>query len=82
MPSYLPPAKQAFQSRLRLVDDAHKQRQAVCPGDGEHEGTVQNKVHFLLRWGGFAAHHHNGIGRGGDAFLVNGHAGGVLAWER
>ena len=46
MPSYLPPAKQAFQSRLRLVDDAHKQRQAVCPGDGEHEGTVQNKVHF------------------------------------
>ena len=60
------------------MDDAHKQRQAVSPGDGEHEGTVQNEVHFLLRRGGCAAHHHNGIGRGGDAFLVNGHAGGVL----
>ena len=60
------------------MDDAHKQRQAVSPGDGEHEGTVQNEVHFLIRRGGCAAHHHNGIGRGGDAFLVNGHAGGVL----
>ena len=29
MPSYLPPAKQAFQSRLRLVDDAREQGQAV-----------------------------------------------------
>ena len=54
------------------MDDAHKQRQAVSPGDGEHEGTVQNVVNFLLRRGGCAARMRMARLLGGSAgiFLV------------